>query len=361
MLTIKSAFGDYSVQDFASLAAALSEAPASSNAVFLIDSNVDNLYREEVGASVPPDKRVVLVATEKQKSLECLSPVFIECISKGLKRSGHLVVVGGGVLQDIGCFVASVLFRGLSWTFVPTTLLAQADSCIGSKSSINVGPYKNQIGTFYPPRRVLMVADTRRTLPWDEIRSGLGEIIKLQLIAGPQAYAELVADLADVNPHSGNEVISKWVRRSLSVKKAFIEEDEFDRGKRNILNYGHTFAHAFESATNYAIPHGIAVIIGVLTASYLSSRIGWIAEADYRDLKKNLQDWCKPYGRHLTGLRAGDLFRIIKHDKKNTASDVNCILTKGPGLMEKRPVELDAELIPALDAFLTREIAGSLD
>jgi len=361
MLTIKSAFGDYAVHDFASLADALSEAAATSNIVFLIDSNVEDLYSEEIGARVSPDKRVALVATEEQKSLERLSPVFIECISKGLKRDGHLVVVGGGVLQDIGCFVASVLFRGLSWTFVPTTLLAQADSCIGSKSSINVGPYKNQIGTFYPPRRVLMVADTRRTLPWDEIRSGLGEIIKLQLIAGPQAYAELCADLANVTPDSGHDIVSKWVGRSLSVKKAFIEEDEFDRGKRNILNYGHTFAHAFESVTNYAIPHGIAVIIGILAASYLSSQIGWLAEADYRDLKKNLHDWCKPYGRHLTGLRAGDLVRIIKHDKKNTASDVNCILTKGPGLMEKRGVDIDAELVPALDAFLSREIAGSLD
>ena len=282
-------------------------------------------------------------------------------ISKGLKRNGHLVVIGGGVLQDIGCFVASVLFRGIAWSFVPTTLLAQADSCIGSKSSINVGPYKNQIGTFHPPECVLMVAGTRRTLPWDEIRSGLGEIIKLQLIAGPQAYAELVSDLAEVTQNSGHQVISKWVGRSLSVKKAFIEEDEFDRGKRNILNYGHTFAHAFESATSYAIPHGIAVVIGILAASYLSSRIGWLTEADYRDLKKNLQDWCKPYGRNLLGLKAVDLIRVIKHDKKNTASDVNCILTKGPGLMEKRVVDVDAELFPALDAFLSREIAGSLD
>jgi 3-dehydroquinate synthase len=170
-----------------------------------------------------------------------------------------------------------------------------------------------------------------------------------------------VSDLGEVTQNSGHHVISKWVGRSLSVKKAFIEEDEFDRGKRNILNYGHTFAHAFESATSYAIPHGIAVVIGILAASYLSSRIGWLAEADYRDLKKNLQDWCKPYGRKLLGLKAVDLILVIKHDKKNTASDVNCILTKGPGLMEKRAVDVDAELIPALDAFLGREIADSLD
>jgi 3-dehydroquinate synthase len=361
MLTVKSSFGDYAVQDSESLDDALSELAGGASSVFLVDSNVVRLYREEVGRLAPPARLILVEATEEQKSLEKLPPIVIECISKGLKRNGHLVVIGGGVLQDIGCFVASVLFRGIAWSFVPTTLLAQADSCIGSKSSINVGPYKNQIGTFYPPARVLMVPGTRRTLPWDEIRSGLGEIIKLQLIAGPQAYAELCADLARVTPDSGHDIISKWVGRSLSVKKAFIEEDEFDRGKRNILNYGHTFAHAFESATNYAIPHGIAVIIGILAASYLSSRIGWLAEADYRDLKKNLQDWCKPYGRNLLGLKAVDLIRVIKHDKKNTASDVNCILTKGPGLMEKRAVDVDAELFPALDAFLSREIAGSLD
>jgi 3-dehydroquinate synthase len=361
MLTVKSSFGDYAVQDFGSLDEALSELAGGPSPVFLVDSNVDRLYREEFRKLAPPARRILVEATEEQKSLEKLPPIVIECISKGLKRNGHLVVIGGGVLQDIGCFVASVLFRGIAWSFVPTTLLAQADSCIGSKSSINVGPYKNQIGTFYPPACVLMVAGTRRTLPWDEIRSGLGEIIKLQLIAGPQAYAELVSDLAGVTQDSGHQVISKWVGRSLSVKKAFIEEDEFDRGKRNILNYGHTFAHAFESSTNYAIPHGIAVIIGILVASHLSWHIGWLAEADYRDLKKNLQGWCKPYGRHLLSLKAVELIRVIKHDKKNTASDVNCILTKGPGVMEKRTVDVDAELAPALDAFLSREIAGSLD
>lgn len=361
MLSVKSSFGEYAVQEFESLDEALSELAGRASSVFLVDSNVEILYREEIGRLAPPARRSLVLATEEQKSLENLAPIVIECISKGLKRDGHLVVIGGGVLQDIGCFVASVLFRGIPWSFVPTTLLAQADSCIGSKSSINVGPYKNQIGTFYPPVRVLMVAGIRRTLPWDEIRSGLGEIIKLQLIAGPQAYAELVSDLAEVSRDSGHEVLSKWVRRSLSIKKDFIEGDEFDRGKRNILNYGHTFAHAFESATNYAIPHGIAVIIGILAASYLSSQIGWLTEADYLRLKNSLMEWCRPYGRNLLGLKAVDLSRIIKHDKKNTASGVNLILTKGPGRMSKRAVDVDAELIPALDAFLSRELADSLD
>jgi 3-dehydroquinate synthase len=361
MLTIKSSFGDYAVEDYGTLAEALSRPAPSERCLYLVDSKVDELYRAEIGRYAPSERSIVLSATEEQKSLESLAPVFVDCISKGLKRDGHLVVIGGGVLQDVGCFVASVLFRGLPWSFAPTTLLAQADSCVGSKSSINVGPYKNQIGTFYPPERVLMVADTRLTLPWDEIRSGMGEIIKLQLIAGPDAYAELMADLGKVSPGSGHDIVSKWVGRSLDVKKTYIEHDEFDEGKRNILNYGHTFAHAFESVTNYAIPHGVAVVVGMLAASHLSVQIGWLPESAYQDLKSNLREWCRPYGRHLTGVEPEDLIRVVRHDKKNTAAGLNCILTRGPGRMEKRAVDVETELAPALGAFLRREIAGSLD
>ena len=146
MLTIKSSFGDYAVEDYGTLADALSRAAPSERCLYLVDSKVDELYRAEIARYAPPERGIVLSATEEQKSLESLAPVFVDCISKGLKRDGHLVVIGGGVLQDVGCFVASVLFRGLPWSFAPTTLLAQADSCVGSKSSINVGPYKNQIG-----------------------------------------------------------------------------------------------------------------------------------------------------------------------------------------------------------------------
>ena len=356
MLAIKSHSHEYSVKTFASLAKVFEELAETRGQYYLVDREIERIYQKEIDAAVPKRSRVVIEATEEQKSYERLTPIFLELLSKGLKRDGTLVVVGGGVLQDIGCFIATVLFRGVRWEFVPTTLLAQSDSCIGSKSSINIGEYKNQIGTFYPPHRVMVASDVLGTLPWDEIRSGLGEVIKLQLIAGQACFDELMADLKNVSPVGGMEIIPKWVERSIAVKKPYIEKDEFDRGIRNILNYGHTFGHAYESATKYAIPHGIAVLLGILTATYLSARLGLVDESHFLDLKLRLTPGFHPYETTLLKARKDDIFQAIRHDKKNTGDSVNCILTSGPGRMEKIKVDFSKELVPAVEIFMDKKL-----
>ena len=126
-------------------------------------------------------------------------------------------------------------------------------------------------------------------------------------------------------------------------------------GIRNILNYGHTFGHAYESATKYAIPHGIAVVLGILTATYLSVRLGLAGESHYRDLKMRLTPWCQPYGRLLQGCDRAVILKAIRHDKKNTGEAINCILTRGPGCMEKAKVDFFKDLIPAIDGFIDLE------
>ena len=352
MLTIKSQSHDYSIETFSSLAKVFEELADTRGHLYLVDREIDRIYQKEIDPVVPKASRLVIEATEEQKSYERLAPLFLELLSKGLKRDGTLIVVGGGVVQDIGCFIATVLFRGVRWEFIPTTLLAQSDSCIGSKSSINIGDYKNQIGTFYPPHRVMVASDVLGSLPWDEIRSGLGEVIKLQLIAGQAGFDELMDDLKNLNPNGGLEIIPKWVDRSIVVKKPYIERDEFDRGIRNILNYGHTFGHAYESATKYAIPHGIAVLLGMLTATYLSARLGLIAESHFLDLKLRLTPWFHPFETTLLKVRREDIFKAIRHDKKNTGDSINCILTSGPGRMEKIKVDFDRELAPAVEKFI---------
>jgi 3-dehydroquinate synthase len=355
MITIKSHSHDYSVETFASLAQVFEGLADTRGQYYLVDREIERLYQKEIDAAIPGKSKVVIEATEEQKSYERLTPIFLELLSKGLKRDGTLIVVGGGVLQDIGCFIATVLFRGVRWEFVPTTLLAQSDSCIGSKSSINIGDYKNQIGTFYPPHRVMVASDVLSSLPWDEIRSGLGEVIKLQLIAGQAGFDELMADLKNLNPNRGKEAIPKWVERSIAAKKPYIEQDEFDQGIRNILNYGHTFGHAYESATKYEIPHGIAVILGMLTATCLSVRLGLVANSYYLELKKQLMPWCHPYELVLAKVDREAVFKAIKHDKKHTGDAVNCILTRGAGRMEKVKVDFSDNLIPAVEEFIGRE------
>ncbi|OAM89577.1 3-dehydroquinate synthase [Termitidicoccus mucosus] len=356
MFTIKSRSHDYTVENFDTLAAALASIDRA-RAYYLVDQAIITLYGAAFVDGTTSGRTVVIEATEENKAFECLTPVFLSLLERGLKRDGVLVVIGGGVLQDIGCFIATVLFRGLRWELVPTTLLAQADSCIGSKSSINIGPYKNQIGTFYPPHRVLLTPQVLKTLPPDEIRSGLGEIIKLQLLRGQADFDELMADLSILTSVTQAQITAKWVHRSLSVKQPYIEADEYDRDIRNLLNYGHTFGHAYESATHYGIPHGIAVTLGMLTATYLSVRLGLVSEAHYFELKAKLSAWHQPYGAVLREADRSIIFKAIKYDKKNTGDAVNCILTCGPGRMRKTKVDFIRDLQPAVTHFIEQELA----
>jgi len=354
LLTIKSRSHDYAVESYPDFGAATASCLNHDRPHWLIDSRVHELHGPALTLAVLPGRAVMVEASEERKSFEALTPIFLELLQRGLKRDGCWWWSVGGVLQDIGCFIASVLFRGLRWELVPTTLLAQADSCIGSKSSINIGPYKNQIGTFYPPHRVALATSVLATLPWDEIRSGLGEVIKLQLLHGEAGFRELMADLPSVRDRP--ELLGKWVGRSLAVKQPYIEEDEFDRGRRNLLNYGHTFGHAYESATQFAIPHGIAVVLGLLTATFVSARVGIVPREHYLELKGLLAPWHEPYGQTLKGAPIEKIFQAIKHDKKNTGEVVNCILTRGFGQMEKRPVPFEEVLMPAVREFIAKEL-----
>jgi 3-dehydroquinate synthase len=217
------------------------------------------------------------------------------------------------------------MFRGLDWIFYPTTLLAQADSCIGSKSSINVGEIKNLLGTFTPPRQVRVDPLVLETLGRDEIRSGVGEMLKVHIIDGPQSFESIEKSFDRI--FSDREVLLEFVYRSLLIKKRIIELDEFDQGIRNVMNYGHSFGHAIESATDFAIPHGIAVTIGMDMANYVAAEFGLISSehAGYFKrvhgiLRKNYagyEGFKIPFDRFING---------ISKDKKNTASKLGLIL-----------------------------------
>ncbi len=293
----------------------------------LIDARVAELYRVPLSKALAGRSVLRIEATEPNKSLERVPGYARHLIERGIRRDHLLIAVGGGIIQDITAFLAATLLRGLPWRFYPTTLLAQADSCIGSKSSINIGPYKNQIGTFTPPNEVVNSSEVLRTLAEADVRSGIGEMLKVHVIAGWEdtraivaAYPRLLCD---------ETLLARYIRRSLQIKQAKVEVDEFDRGERLIMNYGHSFGHAIESATDYVIPHGIAVTIGMDLANYLSWQFGIAPQAVYQELHPVLA--ANYAGFEQVPIPEEQFFVSLGRDKKNVASDVSLILLRAPG------------------------------
>lgn len=306
----------------------------------LTDARVAALYARELAAALGSQSVLRIEATETNKSLEQFPIYASHLIDRGIKRDHILIAVGGGIIQDITAFLAATLLRGVSWRFYPTTLLAQADSCIGSKSSVNVGRYKNQLGTFTPPTEAMISTDVLGTLSDAEIRSGVGEMLKVHIIAGWEDTRAIMADYDRMITNRG--VLARYLRRSLEIKQAKIEADEFDRGERLVMNYGHSFGHAIESATDYRIPHGIAVTIGMDMANYVSWRLGFIDQAVYDELHALLAENYAGFQQERIPEQA--LFTALTKDKKNVGSDLSLILMRGPGRVFRGRYAFDDQL-----------------
>lgn len=227
---------------------------------------VDAYFRGQLAESL--ESRVIYIeATEAAKSLDEMGNILLQLKQRGINRSSILLGLGGGVLQDITTFVASVYMRGIPWIYVPSTFLAMADSCLGGKSSINVGPAKNLVGTFHPPRSIALMAPLARSLPLVEIRGGLAEAAKICFCQGSSSFERYLELAQPIMAGAwGDAQLIALLHHVLRVKQWFIETDEFDQAERRLLNYGHTWGHALESATAYAVPHGLAVAIGMLAS-----------------------------------------------------------------------------------------------
>lgn len=203
--------------------------------------------------------------SEQAKSLHHIPPLIEALRAMGVTRQTRLIAIGGGVIQDMATFCASIYMRGIAWSYVPTTLLGMLDSCIGGKSSINVGEYKNLIGNFYPPEQILIDPNFAKTLTEEQIAGGYFESVKICYARNSDAFSQFMEISPDLdNPQA--ETLTKLIYLSLNTKKWFIETDEFDRNERLLLNFGHTFGHAIEAGTAFLVSHGIAVGIGIIVA-----------------------------------------------------------------------------------------------
>lgn len=205
-----------------------------------------------------------LAAHEATKSLESIPRLILDLKSMGANRQTRILAAGGGIVQDVATFVTSIYMRGVPWSYIPTTVLAMVDSCIGGKSSINVGTSKNIVGTFHPPSSIAIDPALAYSLDVDQRVSGLIEAAKICYCKGADAFAEYLRFAPDAAlPVDRLESV---IELSLLAKKWFIEIDEYDRKERLLLNFGHTFGHAIEGASRFRIGHGIAVALGIQCA-----------------------------------------------------------------------------------------------
>ena len=334
---IRSHRGEYRVRfddRLDQLVAELSASPSH----FIVDANVARYYAEALRAPLADPRTIVVEATEENKSIERIVDVLRLLVDHKIRRNHQLVAIGGGIIQDITCFMASTVLRGIPWKFLPTTLLAQADSCIGSKSSVNLGATKNILGTFNPPTEVMICSRFLDTLPDRDIRSGIGEIIKVHAIDSAPAFDRLAADYSSLL--ADRPVLVGYIERALQIKKPYIEIDEFDQGVRNVFNYGHSFGHAIESSTNFAVPHGIAVTMGMEIANSVAAQRGIVPPHHYRRMHPLL---ARNYGEfRATSIPFEPTLSALTRDKKNTTTQLVVILPVGEAAkIEKVGVDND--------------------
>ena len=286
---------------------------------------------EAAGITATP---VVVAAGEKSKGFATLETVTNEVLKARLERGDTVIAFGGGVIGDLAGFVAGIVRRGMNFIQIPTSLLAQVDSSVGGKTGINTAYGKNLVGVFNQPQLVLADTDILDTLSKREFAAGYAEVAKYGLIDQPEFFAWLENNWQDV--FAGGAARQKAIATSCRAKAAVVARDERETGDRALLNLGHTFGHALETATNYdssRLVHGEAVAIGMVLAHQFSARLGLISE----DIAARVETHLKAVGlpvsmKEITGLPSADvLMSYIAQDKKVSRGSLTFILTRGLG------------------------------
>lgn len=275
----------------------LAQHVGGSQVVIISNDTVAPLYMDRIRRALGEDKHiteVVLPDGEQHKTLATLSLVFDQVMAARQNRSCTFVALGGGVIGDITGFAAACYLRGVNFIQVPTTVLSQVDSSVGGKTGVNHPLGKNMIGAFYQPQAVLIDTDTLQTLPARELVAGLAEVVKYGLICDEPFYRWLLASMPKLLARE-EAALAEAIERSCSNKAQVVAADEREGGVRAILNLGHTFGHAIETAQGYGNwLHGEAIAVGMLLAMELSARRGWIDPADVVQFRQLLQSMNLP-------------------------------------------------------------------
>lgn len=325
----------------------------------IIDNNLQHL------ADFFKDYPVIcLEFSEQRKTLATVEEISEKLLEMGADRDAFILGVGGGITTDVAGFAASIYKRGIQFAFVPTTLLSQVDASIGGKNGVNFHAYKNILGTINQPQWVYICPQLLATLPQDEFKAGIAEVLKTFVLFDREYYHKaveyftLVAEEVAVKCAAGEniaygtvavakdlELLTEIIGKCAEYKSAVVQRDEFEKGERRLLNLGHTFAHSIEKLTEGKISHGYAVSMGMVIAARIACRMGAASEefaqmlaADFArvGLPAYLTD--SPLTAHL---KVADLAAAVKKDKKVTGDSIHFILPKGLENVEDVTVPLN--------------------
>ncbi|NNV57591.1 3-dehydroquinate synthase [Limnovirga soli] len=308
--------------------AAVTTFTAIDNTVIITDENVFNKHKRTFKGW----QTIVLPAGEQFKNQATIDNIINQLISLGANRKTFLVGVGGGVVTDITGYVAGIYMRGLSFGFVPTSILAMVDASIGGKNGIDVGLYKNMVGLIRQPAFLLYDYSLLSSLPRAEWINGFAEIIKHAAIKDAAMFRMLEQHKL-IDFKKDTKLLDKLIQRNALLKAKVVQEDEFEQGDRKLLNFGHTFGHAIENS--YQLPHGHAVTIGMIVAAVFSEV--YKKFADTPRLTKLIQQYGLPV---YQAFNAKKVLAVMQSDKKKVKDEMHYVLLAkiGKAVVQTIPV-----------------------
>ncbi len=304
-----------------------------SKKIFLVsDENVFSIYGENIINLLESNNynltTYVIPPGEKSKSSRYLQRGYDKLITNNFSRDDLIIAFGGGVVGDLGGYLAATYMRGLPVMQIPTTLLAQVDSSVGGKTAINHPVGKNLIGSFYQPIFVLIDIDFLKTLPERELKSGMAEVIKYALIKDKKFFEYLRKKRYNVYTLE-KEVLLNIIEKCCKIKTEIVNIDQKEKGKRMILNFGHTIGHALEAAESFeGLKHGEAVAIGMIGAARLSHEFGYLDDGELTDIINIIND----YGfKTIINFDRENIYQIMRHDKKAKDNKLRWVLLSNIG------------------------------
>jgi 3-dehydroquinate synthase len=291
--------------------------------VIITDDNIPKQYLQTMQTLLHNPLTLEVPEGESSKRMELVEYLIHRMLENGITRSATLIALGGGVIGDLAGFVASIYMRGIDFIQIPTTLLSQIDSSVGGKVGVNTPYMKNAVGAFKQPSLVLIDSTTLKTLDPRQISSGIAEMIKYGLIASKPLFYALIENDIFAN-------IDSYIKECVTIKAAIVIEDEYDNGRRQLLNFGHTIGHAIEQFSHYQLLHGEAIAIGMVLMS--------TDKEYYNDLIRVLAKYNLPTTYEYD---KDKIYTFITTDKKATKDHLNIILVDTVGNGYIKPIKIE--------------------